>query len=166
MARHGTLRRGRSGRHEGWNDNSAANERLADERQGTAFDRLMEAEPVTADLGPPLTAARPRVSMWATIGLVTGIAALAASLTGLLAPAGLALGLLGMVICLASFGAVRRPEVTGHSLVVLGLLAAVAAGAIAVLAMSGQFTWPNAEVNEVERVHTWMNERWSWLERW
>jgi hypothetical protein len=166
VARHGALRRDRFDQREGWHYNLSADERLVDDRDRIPLDDLMDAEPVTADLGRPPVPKRPHVSVCASIGLITGVVALAASLTGVLAPLGLALGLLGTVICLASFAAVRRPHVTGHSLVILGLLTAVAAGVIAGLAMGGQYTWPDADVNEVDRVHTWMNERWSWLERW
>lgn len=168
MARHETLRHGRSRQREGAHDSNVTNERLVDERDRTIpVDRLLAAElEETADLGPPAASRRPRTSASATAGLLTGVVALAASVTGVLAPLGLPLGLLGAVICLASFAAVRHPHVTGRGLAILGLLAAVTAGVIAVLAISGEFAWPNSGTNEVDRVHDWMNERWSWLERW
>lgn len=168
MARHGTLRHGRSRPREGSHDSVVADERLVDDRDtAIPLDRLLAAElEDTADLGPPPPRRRPRTSALATLGLVTGVVALAASATGLLAPIGFLLGLLSLLICLAGFAAVRRPHVTGRGLAIVGLLAAVAAGVIAVLAYSGDYAWPNSGTNEVERVHDWMSERWSWLERW
>lgn len=121
-------------------------------------------EPVTADLTTP-----PRwthVSAWATIGLITGLVAVAASLTGLLAPEGIALGVVSMLICLIGWRSVRRPHVTGHSLVLIGLLSAMAAIVIGVLAITGDFPWPSSDTNEIDRLHTWLDAQLPWLERW
>jgi hypothetical protein len=67
------------------------------------------------------------VSTWATTGLIIAVLAAGATLTGLLAPVGVALGALAAVTCLIGFWAVRRPNVTGHGLVWIGLAVAVAA---------------------------------------
>jgi hypothetical protein len=124
-----------------------------------------EDESVTADLTPP----RRRwthVSAWATIGLITGLIAAAASLTGLLAPEGIAVGVFSMMICLIGWRSVRRPHVTGHSLVLIGLLSAMAAIVIGVLALTGDFAWPTSHTNEIDRLHSWLDARWPWLEHW
>ncbi|GAA4707402.1 hypothetical protein [Phytohabitans rumicis] len=130
-----------------------------------ANGRLLDDFDVTADLGFPQYQWT-HVSTSATLGLITGILALVASLTGLLAPQGAALGVVSVVICLVGLRAVDKPYVTGHGLVVLGLLAAVAAIVIGLVAMTGEFTWPNSGTNEVDRVHDWLDEKWSWLARW
>jgi hypothetical protein len=88
----------------------------------------------------------------------------AASLTGLLALEGIAVGVLGIMICLIGWGSVRRPHVTGHSLVLIGLLAATAAIVIGVLAVTGDVGWPTSSTNEIDRLHTWLNDHWPWLE--
>jgi hypothetical protein len=106
------------------------------------------------------------VSAWATIGLITGLVALATSLTGLLAPEGIAVGVLGIMVCLIGGGSVRRPHVTGHSLVLIGLLTATAAIVIGVLAVTADFGWPTSNTNEIDRLHTWLNDHWPWLEHW
>ena len=121
-------------------------------------------EPVKADLTP--TRRRTHVSAWATIGLITALVAVAASLTGLLAAEGIAVGLVSMMICVIGWRSVRRPHVTGHSLVLIGLLTAMAAIVIGVLAVTGDFPWPNHHTNEIDRLHTWLNARWPWLEHW
>jgi hypothetical protein len=119
-------------------------------------------EPVTAD--PTPTRRWTHVSAWATIGLITGLVAVAASLTGVLAPEGIAVGIVSIMICLIGWRSVRRPHVTGHSLVLIGLLTATAAIAIGVLAITGDFGWPASNTNEVDRLHTWLNAHWPWLE--
>jgi hypothetical protein len=149
MARHRTVHRGRL-------------EQPPDVADQGWFDQVAEA---TLDLGSP-ERSRAHVSALATFALVTGVVALAATLTGLLAPQGLALGVLSLVVGMFALVPLGRPNVTGHSLVVIGLISAVAAIALGAAAMTGEFTWPNSDTNEVDRVHTWLNERWSWLERW
>ena len=121
-------------------------------------------EPVTADLTPKRRWTH--VSAWATIGLITGLVAVAASLTGLLAAEGIAVGVVSMMICLIGWKFVRRPHVTGHSLVLIGFLTAMAATVIGVLAVTGDFASPNHHTNEIDRLHTWLNARWPWLEHW
>jgi hypothetical protein len=119
----------------------------------------------TSDLTPP----RRRwthVSAWATIGLITGLVAVVASLTGLLAPEGVALGVLSMIICLVGWRSVRRTHVTGHSLVLIGLLAALAAIVIGVLAITGDIAWFTTDSDQVGRLHAWLDQHWPWLERW
>jgi hypothetical protein len=122
------------------------------------------AEPATADLTPMRRWTH--VSAWATIGMITGLLAVATSLTGLLAPEGIAVGVLSIMICLIGWGSVRRPHVTGHSLVLIGLLTATAAIVIGVLAVTGDFGWPASSTNEIDRLHTWLNDHWPWLQHW
>jgi lysylphosphatidylglycerol synthetase-like protein (DUF2156 family) len=133
-------------------------------RDGIVAPWVWGGEPVTADLTPRRRWTH--VSAWATIGLITGLVAVAASLTGLLAVEGIAVGVISMMICLIGWRSVRRPQVIGHSLVLLGLLTAVAAIVIGVLAVTGDFAWPNHHTNEIDRLHAWLNGRWPWLEGW
>ena len=164
MANHGVLRHGRRRRPPGVTPDPATDELLVDDHGWMALDRLMEAETVNASLRTPQR--RPRVSAWAAAGLITGVVALAATLTGLLAPLGFALGLVCLVICAGGLVATHRPDVTGHSLALIGLISALAAVVLAVLAMSGESTWPNSGTDEIAQLHTWLNDRWPWLERW
>jgi hypothetical protein len=118
---------------------------------------------------PAEVAARPgwvRVSAWATLGLIVSIVGLCATLTGLLAPEGFALGIIGFLISIAGLIGASRPGVTGHSLALLGVIFGGAAVVLAVLAMTGSFSWPNSSTNEITRWHTWLVAHWSWLGRW
>jgi hypothetical protein len=109
---------------------------------------------------------RARVSIWATLGLIVSVVGLCATLTGLLAPEGFALGLVGFVMSLGGIGAAGRPGVTGRGLAGLGMLCGLAAVVLAVLALTGDFSWPDSKVNEISRWHTWLVAHWSWLGRW
>ncbi|HTF08918.1 MAG TPA: hypothetical protein VK659_12175 [Asanoa sp.] len=107
-----------------------------------------------------------RVSVWAALGLMIGLVGLGVTLTGLLAPEGVALGGLGLLVSLVGVVVARRPAVAGRGLAVLGVLFALAAVAVGVVAMTGDVGWPNSQTNEVGRLHDWLVDQWSWLGRW
>jgi hypothetical protein len=35
-----------------------------------------------------------------------------------------------------------------------------------VLAITGDVAWLSSDTNEIERLHTWLDEGWPWLEHW
>jgi hypothetical protein len=107
-----------------------------------------------------------RVSVWATLGLMAGLVGLGLALTGLLAPEGVALGGLGLVMSLAGLVTTGRPAIAGRGLAVLGLLLSLAAGALGGLAMTGEVGFPNSDADHVSRLHDWLVDHWSWLDRW
>ena len=108
---------------------------------------------------------RPRVSLTAALGLTISLIALCATLTGLLAPVGFTIGVLGVLFSITGMVAVSRPHLTGHSIAILGILAGLAAIVLAALAMTGWYTWPNSDTDEVARLHQWLVDRWPWLNR-
>lgn len=100
----------------------------------------------------------------AILGTTLAVVGLCATLTGLLAPEGLVIGLVGAVLS-AVAAAATHPRV-GRTLPLFGLFTAVIAMAVAVLAMTGLFSWPNSGVDEVSRWHTWLGTHLPWLRRW
>ena len=164
MAHNGVGRRRRPAINPAAPEDTFAGEPDVGHRDAIVAPWVWGGEPVTADLTP--TPRWTHVSAWATIGLITGLLAVAASLTGLLAAEGIAVGLVSMMICLVGSRFVRRPHVTGHSLVLIGLLTAMTAIVIGVLAVTGDFAWPNHHTDEIVRLHTWLNARWPWLQHW
>jgi hypothetical protein len=125
---------------------------------------LTEARP-TGD-GPAQSPRRwVRVSAWATLGLIFSLVGLCATLTGLLAPEGLALGLIGLFASTAGLVGASRPGITGHSLALLGILTGLAAAGIAAAAITGQLTWLNSHTDAIPHWHAWLVTHWSWLGR-
>jgi hypothetical protein len=108
---------------------------------------------------------RARGSLTANIGLIISVAGICAVLTGLLAPEGLVLGAIGVIISFAGFLAGRRPGVTGSGAATLGLAVGLGAVALAVLAMTGNYTWPNSKTDQARVWHDWFVNQWSWLRR-
>jgi hypothetical protein len=176
---------GRSEGTERWNPEPAVSERAAEQREANAADEaaaeeaandrtetLPATEPVTEPVAEPVrepvadTKRWAHVSGMATLSLIVGTLAVAATLTGLLAPIGFAAGVLAIVIAIVALYAVRRPGVTGHTLVGLGVLFGLVAIVLSVLAMNDSLSWLSSKTNEITTVHNWLNDHMHWLRRW
>jgi hypothetical protein len=120
----------------------------------------------TADTAWPAPRRWVRVSAWASLGLIVSLVALCATLTGRLAPEGLALGVIGVLISIRGVVGASRPGITGHSLAILGLLAGLAAAGLGWAAITGRLTWLSSHTDEVSRWHDWLVTYLPWLDRW
>lgn len=99
------------------------------------------------------------------VGFGLAVMGLCATLSGLLAPEGLVIALIGGVLC-ATAAAVAPGAGVGRGLALVGLFTAVVAMGIGVLAMTRLFAWPNSAVDEVGHWHAWLVTHLSWLRRW
>jgi 1,4-dihydroxy-2-naphthoate octaprenyltransferase len=106
------------------------------------------------------------VSALASLTLVVGVLAVAATMTGLLAPIGFAAGVLAVLLGAVATYSITRPNVTGHGLVVFGVLFGVAAIVLSLLAINGQLSWLSNNTNEITNLHNWLNDHMHWLRRW
>jgi len=89
-----------------------------------------------------------------------------ATLTGLLAPEGFALGLLAVLASLLGLIRTLRPWIAGVSLAMLGLLAGAVAAGLAALAITGHLTWLDSHTDAVPHWRDWLVAHWPWLGRW
>jgi hypothetical protein len=122
------------------------------------------------DLRDKERAAPPRhwahVSPLATLSLLVGMVALGTTLTGLLAPEGIVLGVIGGALAAGGLIGASRRGVTGHSVALLALLCSLAAIVLGVLAISGDLSWLNSRTDTVARAHHWLLTQLPWLDRW
>jgi hypothetical protein len=133
-----------------------------------AWSRVDRVGPFTAyddTLDMSVRRRRPRVSFSATLGLIVSLIALCATLSGLLAPVGFAVGVPGVLFSIAGMIAASRAHVTGRILAILGVLVGLTAIVLSALAMTGRYAWPNSDIDEVARVHQWLVDRWPWLDQ-
>lgn len=137
---------------------------------GTAIDpaTATATEPATEPVPAPVAEAKrwAHVSGTATLSLIVGTLAVAATLTGLLAPVGFAAGVLAILIGIIALYFVRRPGVTGHTLIGLGVLFGLVAIVLSVLAMTDSVSWLSSKTDEIGTVHNWLNDHMHWLRRW
>jgi len=106
------------------------------------------------------------VSALATLGLIVGLVSLCATLTGLLAPIGVALGVIGGAISAGGLVGASRRGVTGHSIALLGMLASIAAIVLGVLAMGGYLPWLDSRTDEVTRLRGWFDAHLTFMRHW
>lgn len=102
---------------------------------------------------------KPRASLLATLGLIVGVAAVAAVLTGTLAGYGIALGAIGAVLAVLGLVATRRRHIAGKTDALVGMVAGLAAVVLGVLAMSGQYDWPTTDGDWVLRLREWLDSQ-------
>ncbi|HWH00764.1 MAG TPA: hypothetical protein VNV66_15945 [Pilimelia sp.] len=134
--------------------------RLAD---GRPRGRAAVVEPETADrsAGEPEAGVRPRASLLATLGLVVGLVAALAVLTGTLAGYGLGVGLLGLFLSVAGLSATRRRHIAGKADALLGVLLSLGALVVGGLALFGVLPALSPETNTVDTVRQWLDTQFS-----
>ncbi len=135
--------------------------RARDERPTEAVDQPVEDRPV--EPAPPRWV---RISAMATLGLIVGLAALFATLTGLLAPVGVAAGVVGGAISAGGLVGASRRGVTGHSVALLGLLLSIGAIVLGVLAIGGYLPWLDSRTDEVVKARDWLNAHLTFMRTW
>jgi hypothetical protein len=102
----------------------------------------------------------------ATLSLILGLAALSATLTGLLAPVGVALGAVTVATAVSGLVRARRFPVTGHSLAMLAILCGLGATVLGIMAIGGHLSWLSGRVDEVSQLHDWLDTQLPVLKRW
>ncbi|MEU7871982.1 hypothetical protein [Dactylosporangium sp. NPDC049140] len=142
------------------------------ESDTAAMHRTIDREPVTAPEPEPVTEPVPvrqapaRVSLLATFGVILGVAGVAAALTGLLAPWAIPVGALGLLFSFGGIIAGVRPNVAGRGLGTLGVLISGTAVVFGILAMTGQVSWLDSDVDQVARLNDWLDARMPWMKDW
>ena len=145
---------------------------IADRREThtTTMKPVIDREqvtPVTDADAVPVDAGRPaRASLLSTLGLVVGVVAVAAALTGLLAVWALPLGALGLLLSFGGIIAGARRHVAGRGTGTLGVLFSGTAVVFAILAITGQVSWLDTDVDQVARLNNWLDAQFPWMRDW
>jgi hypothetical protein len=107
-----------------------------------------------------------RTSFFAALGLILGVTAVYASLSGRLAPVGVAAGVLGVLLSGGGLAAGTRRGVSGRGVAMLGMLLSLAGVVLAILAMNNVTSWLNSDVDQVSKARDWLNMHLTWLKSW
>jgi hypothetical protein len=134
------------------------NRRPLSERTAAAT-RIATATPATAVPAGP----RARVSVVATMALMFGLTAALSVLTGVLAGAGIAIGMVAAFLGVAGIASTGRRHVAGKGNALLGIALGLAAVVIGTLSLTHSLPWLNPTANEVARVHDWLALHLPWL---
>jgi hypothetical protein len=111
----------------------------------------------TDDEATVVAGPRPRASLLATLSLILGVAGVLFVLTGALAAHGIALGAVALLLSFGGLSATGRRHVAGKSDALLGLVLGLAAVVLGILAVTGQFVWPNTDGDTVQRFRDWLD---------
>ena len=127
-----------------------------------------EPSPPTSDaVAVPVEPGRPaRASLLSTLGLVVGVVAVATALTGLLATWAFPLGALGLLLSFGGIIAGARRHVAGRGIGTLGVLFSGTAVVFAILALTGQVSWLDSDVDQVARLNEWLDAQFPWMKDW
>jgi len=127
-------------------------------------DPVTVPDPVTEPV--PVRQAPARVSLLAALGVMLGVAAVAIAMTGLLAPWAIPVGALGLLFSFGGIIAGVRPNVAGRGLGTLGVLISGTAVVFGILAMTGQVSWLDSNVDQVARLNDWLDAQFPWMKDW
>jgi hypothetical protein len=135
---------------------AAKAERAATDR---VVDRSADSDRPTS---PPVIAGpRPRASLLATLGLITGVASALLVLSGPLAGYGIGVAGLALVLSLGGVSATGRRHVAGKTDAVIGLVLALGAIVVGVLALTGSLSWLGTDMEPVSRAREWLDAQFA-----
>lgn len=157
----------------GVSDTDTDRDGIADHREThTSMKPVIDREPVApvtnvdADVVPVEPGRPARASMLSTLGLIVGVVAVATALTGLLATWALPLGALGLLLSFGGIIAGARRHVAGRGIGTLGVLFSGTAVVFAILALTGQVSWLDSDVDQVARLNEWLDAQFPWMRDW
>ncbi|MET7423351.1 hypothetical protein [Dactylosporangium sp. NPDC005555] len=153
----------------GVTDTDTDRDGIADRREThtTTMKPVIDREPAPdVDVVPVETGRPARASLLSTFGLVVGVAAVAAALTGLLAVWALPLGAIGLLLSFGGIIAGARRHVAGRGTGTLGVLFSGTAVVFAILAITGQVSWLDTDVDQVARLNDWLDTKVTWIKDW
>jgi hypothetical protein len=144
---------------------TATTDRPTVESQKTLTERSAAATRTTTATTPKHVdpSPRARASVVATMSLMFGLTAILSVLTGVLAGAGVAIGMIAAFAGVGGIATTSRRHVTGKGNALLGLALGLAAVVIGTLTVTHSLSWLNVTTNEVARVHEWLALHLPWL---
>ncbi|MGA5302018.1 DUF4190 domain-containing protein [Nucisporomicrobium flavum] len=110
-----------------------------------------------ADRTPVPAGPKPRASLLATLGLITGVAGALLVLSGPLMGYGIGVAALSLILSVAGLRATKKRHVAGKTDALIGLVLALAAIVVGVLALTGSLSWLGTDMQPVTSVREWLD---------
>lgn len=114
-------------------------------------------ERVVEEKTPVVAGPRPRASLLATLGLILGVGGALLVLSGPLLGYGIGVSVLALILSLGGISATGRRHVAGRLDAVIGMLLALAAIVVGVLALTGSLSWLGTDMQPVDSVRHWLD---------
>jgi hypothetical protein len=136
---------------------------VIDREPATVPDVTAPRETTPGETAPVKAA---RTSVLALLGLVVGVVAVGTALTGLLATWAIPLGAIGLLLSFTGIISGARRHVAGRGPGTLGVLLSGTAVVFGILALTGQVSWLDSDVDQVARLNGWLDATFPWAKDW
>ena len=123
----------------------------------TGPEPVTEPTPVVAQRPPVDAGPKPRASLLATLGLMLGVAAALLVLSGPLLGYGIGVAGVALVLSLAGIHATGKRHVAGKSDALIGMVLALGAIVVGVLALTGSLSWLGTDMHPVTSLRQWLD---------
>ena len=100
---------------------------------------------------------KPRSSLLATLGLILGVAAMLLVLSGPLLGYGIGVAGVALVLSLSGIHATGKRHVAGKTDALIGMVLALGAIVIGVLALTGSLSWLGTDLHPVTSLREWLD---------
>jgi hypothetical protein len=136
-----------------------ADRRATDMHDMRAADRpdAGRADMASPDRAPVAAGPKPRASLLATLGLVCGVAAALLVLSGPLLGYGIGLAVLALILSVSGMHATGRRHVAGRTDALIGMVLALAAIVVGVLALTGSLAWLGTDMEPATTLRQWLD---------
>jgi len=119
---------------------------------------LSEKTPTAVSEKTPVVAGpKPRASLLATLGLILGVASVLLVLSGPLLGWGIAVAGLALILSLSGIHATGKRHVAGKTDALIGIVLALGAIVLGVLALTGSLTWLGTNMDTVPTFRHWLD---------
>jgi hypothetical protein len=106
---------------------------------------------------PVVAGPKPRASLLATLGLILGVASVLLVLSGPLLGWGIGVAGVALVLSLGGIRATSKRHVAGKTDALIGMVLALGAIVLGVLALTGSLTWLGTDTNNVPALRDWLD---------
>jgi hypothetical protein len=132
----------------------------ADRAKNDADVTTADADPAP-DRTPVVAGPKPRASLLATLGLILAVAGAMLVLSGPLLGYGIGVSALALILSLCGIHATGRRHVAGKSDALIGMVLALGAIVVGVLALTGSLSWLGTDMQPVTSVREWLNTHFA-----
>jgi hypothetical protein len=115
----------------------------------------------TEERVPVVAGPKPRSSLLATFGLIFGVASALLVLSGPLLGYGVGVAGLALVLSLAGIHATGRRHVAGKTDALIGMVLALGAIVVGVLALTGSLSWAGTDIHPVTNLRAWLDTQFG-----
>jgi hypothetical protein len=134
---------------------AAVTTKRTETERAAVVDDATKSRPVVTE--PVVTGPKPRASLLATLGLILGVAGALLVLSGPLLGYGIVVAAVALILSLAGIHATGKRHVAGKTDALIGMVLALGAIVVGVLALTGSLSWLGTDMQPVNSFRQWLD---------